>query len=468
MRLKHRLSLALTVVTTTALASSFGVGYFLVYREEMRDLDQAVLAQARVAAFLVAKRDPAHPRVEDGLVDDPEIPAPTKRYVAVYAPTGEILSSTRSFGAQVPSLASLNIPESLEPEGAVRDLEIAKERLRGVVLPLADRRGRLLYAVSRHTVDEDLLFLFQVFLALMLGATALTALFARWLGSRLSADVDAIASVAREVASGNLRARVGRGARGSTETQALGSDLDQMVAELDRLMAAQQTFVSHAAHELRSPLATVRGELQLALRRPRSAEEYKASIEDALTEVEELISLAQDLLVLARVQRAPHEDATTELRSAMSEAIRLAAPAAAEHHVTVTSDAPPEARVRGQRGDLARAVRNLIDNAIEHTPEGGTVQVKFEEGDTVRVVVDDAGPGVANEDAPHVFSPFYRGAKDRSGDARGTGLGLAIAREIARAYDGDVTLVDKQEPGARFVVSLARAAPGPEPPSRLS
>lgn len=289
MRLKHRLSLALTVVTTTALASSFGVGYFLVYREEMRDLDQAVLAQARVAAFLVAKRDPAHPRVQDGLVDDPEIPAPTKRYVAVYAPTGEILSSTRSFGAQVPSLASLNIPESLEPEGAVRDLEIAKERLRGVVLPLADRRGRLLYAVSRHTVDEDLLFLFQVFLALMLGATALTALFARWLGSRLSADVDAIASVAREVASGNLRARVGRGARGSTETQALGGDLDQMVAELDRLMAAQQTFVPHAAHELRSPLATVRGELQLALRRPRSAEEYKASIEDALTEVEELI-----------------------------------------------------------------------------------------------------------------------------------------------------------------------------------
>ncbi|MCC6645080.1 MAG: HAMP domain-containing histidine kinase [Polyangiaceae bacterium] len=470
MRLKHRLSLSLTLVAASVLGVSFVTAYLVVAREETRHLDESIRAEAKATAFVLSK-SAGPPRVEDARVEDPERPKRVPRHVVVYAANGDVLASTSKLSPP-PPLSALGDLEPGDEDGSTQTLTISGRTLRAVVMPLArDRTEILLYAVSQGTVDEDLAYLERVFALLFLGATTLTGVLARWLGTRLASDVDAIASVARSVAEGQLTARVGGTLRGSSETASLGRDLDHMIAELERLITIQRTFVSHAAHELRSPLATLRGELQLALRRPRSAEEYKGSIEEALAETEALITLAQDLLVLARAQRAPTAASTeSRLDEVLSDAVRLARGPAEARGVELSTPATPDARVRGPRADLARLFRNLLDNAVAHSPPGARVELSATMvGQRVSVAVVDAGAGVAAEDADEVFAAFYRGAKDRSSDATGAGLGLPIAREIARAHGGDVWL-DRawSRGGARFVVELPMASETPPDSSRAA
>jgi two-component system, OmpR family, sensor kinase len=461
LRLKDRLALTLTLVTTVVLSASFFAVSVLVNRDETGDLDRAILAQAEAAAFKAVQRDPSHPTVTDGQGSIPELPTPTKRYVAIYSPEGALVSATRSFAGKEPEYLSLGASEPITSEGSAMNLTVQDVRLRGVIIPVGDHGERLLYAISRRSIDEDMRFLYEVFTGLLLAATLLTNLLARWLGVRLTRDVDAVTHVARSVAVGDLSARVGNAANGSAETAALGADLDHMIVKLDALMTAQRTFISHAAHELRSPLATIRGELQLALRRPRTAEEYRTAFEEVLGEVELLATLTEDLLVLARVQRISPESASTPIVEAIAEAVRMARGPAEAQGVRVREPGglTLAIQVRGTKADIARAVRNLIDNAVEHSPAGGEVIVEAEQGERgLSLSIADQGAGVSPEDAPHIFSPFYRGSKDRSGDARGTGLGLAIVREIARGYGGDVRLDPSHHPGARFVLELPLAS----------
>jgi len=284
---------------------------------------------------------------------------------------------------------------------------------------------------------------------------------ARWLGRRLAGDVRAIAVVARCVAQGDLAARVGGTVRGSEETSALALDLDHMIAQLSALFSSQRTFISHAAHELRSPLTAMRGEIQLALRRPRENEDYQRTLVEVLADVEALVQLAEDLLTLARIQAGVAPATGVAAVDVVTDAVRMARGLADARSVEVrtwTGDAKEASVVvAGARGDVARALRNLVENAIAHSPEGGSVDVALEaQTDRMAFVVTDRGSGVDAEDAPNLFEPFFRGGKTVGGEPRGAGLGLAIAREIARAWGGDVLHDPRHTLGARFDLVLPR------------
>ncbi|MDI1447103.1 HAMP domain-containing sensor histidine kinase [Polyangium sp. 6x1] len=460
MKLKNRLSLAVTVVSAATLLTSFLTVYVLVRRDETRDLDLALVAQAHALAQIADAKNPGRPVVLDGVAEVPESLRPTQRYIAVYDERGALLSATTNFGSEVPTFETLEASTGLPTDGVPVDLDVSGKALRGVTVPVGDGGAALLYAASRRTVDEDASFLHRTLGVLFLSATIATALFSRWLGGRLAVDVHAIARVAREVERGNLEARVGESARGSTETRALAADLDHMIEHLGALVAAQRLFVSHAAHELRSPLSTLRGELQLALRRPRDAAGYQRTIEEALVDVEALSRLSEDLLTLARVQAPRSQGAeVVAIGDIVAEALRLARGPAEARRVSLeqasgnTSATP--LLVRGDRSEIVRALRNLVDNAVAHGPAEAPVLTTTTRRDaSVEIAVIDRGPGVAKEDEPHIFEPFYRGTRDRGDDRPGAGLGLAIARGIARNLGGDVWLDRSHEGGARFVLSL--------------
>jgi two-component system OmpR family sensor kinase len=280
--------------------------------------------------------------------------------------------------------------------------------------------------------------------------------------------VRAIAAVARDVAQGDLAARVGDTVRGSEETSALASDLDHMIAQLSALFSSQRTFISHAAHELRSPLTAMRGEVQLALRRPRENEDYQRTLVEVLADVEALVQLAEDLLTLARIQAGVSPAAGVAAVDVVTDAVRMARGLAEARNVEIRTRpgnaADASVFVAGARGDVARALRNLIENAIAHSPEGGSIDVALEaQADRMAFVVTDRGSGVRAEDAPNLFEPFFRGGKTAGGEPGGAGLGLAIAREIARAWGGDVLHDPRHTPGARFSLELPRANGQSEP-----
>lgn len=459
MKLRNRLVAVVTGVTVVALALSFVPLYVLFRAAETTDLDNALFRQAAaLAQHLPGTYAAGHP-VDEGHADVPESLDPTVRYTAIYGPDRRVKSASESFASGAPpSLDALRLRGAIPWDGAAVDLLHGDDRLRGVVMPVGDRGETLLYAVSKSTVEEDAATLLELLTGIFVLAAASTAVVARLLGERIARDVHAVARVARAVAEGDLAARIGDPRNmGAAELRTLAADLDHMFSRLDELVSSQRRFTSHAAHELRSPLATLRGEIQLALRRDREAPEYRAALAEMLSSVDALIALAEDLLRLTRAQEAEgaRRDDAAPIGDIVREAVRMARGDADARGVALVVRPGPDdvpVRVRGSASDLARALRNLIDNAVKHSPADAEVVVEVTIVEhAVELAVVDRGPGVPDDDRPHIFTPFFRGSADTD---QGTGLGLAIARGIAEGSGGRLTLDARHAGGARFVLHL--------------
>jgi signal transduction histidine kinase len=232
---------------------------------------------------------------------------------------------------------------------------------------------------------------------------------------------------------------------GRDEIHRLAVTLNGMLDRLAAARARQRAFVADAAHELRSPLANMRTELEVAQRLgdpPGTA--------DLLADVERLTRLVDDLLLLARADDAPGLVSREPVD--MAELVRDVAGRYAGTRVPVTV-ADGEARwVEGDPRALRHVVVNLVDNAVRHAASRVTVTV----GGTaagVELTVRDDGPGIPAGDRERVFERFTRLDDARARDAGGAGLGLAIVRELVRRHDGTVTLTDAR-PGVRASVHL--------------
>ncbi|MFH8762499.1 sensor histidine kinase [Streptomyces althioticus] len=251
------------------------------------------------------------------------------------------------------------------------------------------------------------------------------------------------------------------------EITALADTINDTLQRLDHAAAQQRRFVADAAHELRSPLTTLLTSLEVALAYPERTD-WTATATTAARQTRRLQRLAEDLLLLARLDTgAPTADPETVDMSALTSEVT-------EHHplgarkVAVACDNTGPAHVRGNRDQLERLLRNLLDNAARHAAHRIQVTVRNEDEQVV-VTVDDDGPGVPAEDAERIFERFVRLDDARSRDQGGTGLGLAIARDLAERHAGTLSLVPRTL-GACFELRLPEApapddAPGKNQPS---
>ena len=338
------------------------------------------------------------------------------------------------------------------------DLWFRGEHLRGVLVPIPAHAGaRLLLAAPRADLDGDASFLARAMLTVFFVAVGWSALLATWIVRRLTRGHEAITLVARRVAAGDLSARVAT-RTGDAEIAQLGRDINEMIARLDVLVASQHRFIAQAAHEMRSPLTTLYGELSHALRKPRDADTYRRAIEEALEAARRLKLMTDDLLALARLGADVGEPSepvdVLERARAAAEAVTWEA---RERGTRIDVRGDP-ATVLGHSRNLERLLRNLIENAVRHSPKGGRVEVVVEpHGDAIEAAVSDEGPGIPEAERVRVFEPFYRGVRERADDMPGAGLGLPIARQIARAHGGDVLFDATRTKGSRFVVRLPAA-----------
>lgn len=274
------------------------------------------------------------------------------------------------------------------------------------------------------------------------------------------------------------------------EIHALATTLNDMLDRLDAARATQRTFVTDAAHELRSPLASIRLQLDVAAH----VGDGGSLPADLLPEVDRLTALVEDLLTLARAGDMPPAPAeAVPLASFLVEVSQRYAAARVPVRVSEvpvgempTCEVPAGTVVKGgvagsevtaaavtgapgaltaylPRGDLVRAVTNLVDNAVRHARSevvlsAGSVCAESGAGSQVEIVVSDDGHGIPESDRERVFDRFARLDEARARDAGGSGLGLAIARELVRRAGGDIRLEDAA-PGLRAVVSLPQLHP---------
>jgi signal transduction histidine kinase len=274
------------------------------------------------------------------------------------------------------------------------------------------------------------------------------------LAGRALRPVEDIRRRTATISGADLSARVPVPATGD-EVALLAETMNEMLARLDASQRAQRAFVSDASHELRSPLATLRAEVEVAARHPE-ATDWASTAQDVRAETIRMQHLVDDLLTLAKADergiRVRREEVDLDdLADAEVRRLRDL------HGRQVRTEVTPM-RVNGDRAQLARAVRNLADNAARHAVSAVTVRVGPGPAGTAVLEICDDGPGIPPEQRTRVFDRFVRLDEGRDRSVGGSGLGLAIVREIVTAHGGTVTAdQDDTLGGASFRITLPQA-----------
>jgi signal transduction histidine kinase len=284
------------------------------------------------------------------------------------------------------------------------------------------------------------------------------------LSRRALAPLDIVIRAARSVTASGLDRRLPLPRR-RDELYVLIEELNELFGRLEEGFGALSRYAADASHELRTPLAVVANELDIALRRTRTAAEWEEAARKSLRETRRLARLVDSLLALARADGPLGRSERFDLREQVDQVLSSLGEQATANGLELTPAAEggdEPAWIEGDSDALPTAVRNVVDNAIRYTPAGGRVRVGVSCGrDDVSVIVDDTGPGVPADEREAIFSPLCRGhapsarrAAERNPD--GHGLGLAIARRIVERHGGNLRVEDAPGAGARFVIRLPR------------
>jgi signal transduction histidine kinase len=324
--------------------------------------------------------------------------------------------------------------------------------------------GTVIAAVAYNQVGESLATLTR---ALLIGTPLLLVLLAgaSWLiaGSTLRPITELRRGAQDVTRTGRPRALPVPEAR--DEVRNLALTLNDMLSRLGAAQERQRGLISDTAHELRSPIASIRAQLEVALDHPDS-QDWEQTAGDVLTDTMRLARLAEDLLALARLDEARLDEARPDERAAqrrvdLAGLVREEVSRYAEARVPVRLAGTGPAEVTGDPDGLRRMLSNLIDNAARYARSQVAVSVGTS-GQNARLSVTDDGPGIPAEDRERAFGRFARLEADRSrdgDDAGGAGLGLAIVRATAQAHGGSAWLEDAA-PGLRAVVLLPAARTG--------
>jgi two-component system OmpR family sensor kinase len=245
------------------------------------------------------------------------------------------------------------------------------------------------------------------------------------------------------------------------EVAALATTMNDLLDRLHVALARDRQFMADAGHELRTPLAILRAELELGARPGRSQQALHAAIVEAAHETDRLIRLAEDLLLLARTDnRQPIlRLRPTQLPELLATAIRRGRSRDREPPVEIVC--PDDLHVTLDPDRMLQAIDNLLDNAIGHSPPGTPVHINVTREDTGTVVIEviDSGPGLPTEFLPHAFERFRRAEHARSRDTGGTGLGLSIVQAIIEAHGGTVAITNRAPVGAQTTIRLQARPP---------
>ena len=357
----------------------------------------------------------------------------------------------------------------------VGDIHVGGSHLRTLVFPISVpfsngqiESAALELARPLNGVDNVLSNLRLVLALLFLGGVGLALMLGRMAASRVLAPLAEVAETAQQIGeTDDLSRRLAIHADDEVgqlamRFNAMLENLEASRAALDESVRAQRQLVADASHELRTPVTSLRTNVEVLLAGGElSYEDRQRLLGDVVEQSEELSTLVADLIELARGDQPITSAEEVRLDRLVEQSVDWAR----RNAPTVEFEARLEpVIVEGDADRLERAINNLLDNAARHSQTGGTVEVTVDR-DGVRV--RDHGDGVEEQDLPHVFDRFYRGANSRG--RQGSGLGLAIVRQVAEQHGGTVTVANAPDGGAGFALLLPTVPPdGEEPPAETA
>jgi heavy metal sensor kinase len=380
------------------------------------------------------------------------------RYYQVYdGKTGRLLT-------QSPGLQPLGLhytPKEVRrfmAQPAIADVYTDRRRLRfsNSVISPAGESYLVQVGVPLDGRDAALRGLLTMLLWGLPAALAVVLLAGRWMAGRALAPLAEMASAASVIGVANLDRRLHVRGTGD-EFDAVAIAFNGVVARLERIIDDMRQFSAAMAHEIRTPLAGMRADMELSLSTKRSPEQQQKAAVGQIEEVDKLTRLLSQLLTLARAEagelRVAREPfALAELCESVVEVLE---PVAEARSVSLTCRCLDDVDVTRDRGWIERLLVNLIDNALKFTPAGGRVEVLVDQAPDMSVLtVRDSGTGIPKDAVPHVFERFYRADSSRTPEVDGAGLGLALVRCIAERHQGTVDIVSEEGAGTVVIVRL--------------
>jgi two-component system OmpR family sensor kinase len=433
------------------MAAVLGAAGVFVYVRTGADLldanDAGLRSRAEMLAAAIRAHGPSVADVGSTLIE------PDEAFAQVAGASGGIEESSPIVSG-TPLLPAATIRSLSGPELFDRRIAGIDDVTRVLAVPVATGGGRSMVLVGSSLQDRrDQLLQLAATLAIGGPITLAVISWAGWV--LVGAALRPVQRMQRESASISIAERDRRLSlpAADDEISRLGATLNAMLDRIQETFERERRFVDNASHELRTPVAILKAELDLALRRARTRDELQAALVSASEEADHLARLAEDMLVLSRAHggRLPVHCTTTSLPALLEEQARRFAPRAAAAGVSVEVTAVRE-DLRVDPVRLRQALDGLLDNALRYTPAGGAVGLTAtRQNGAFRVGVQDSGPGFHPDFLPHAFEPFSRRATD---GRTGAGLGLAIVRAIAEAHGGTAEAGNRPEGGASVTMIL--------------
>lgn len=461
LKVRSTLAFRLTLWYAGIFAVFSGIAFLLFYTLITSVLqgriDQDLLGQAQRFSVLLATE--GLDAVNNNAVIEAQSAGVKKVFFRLLNLNGEVFSSSNMSYWKNIAVDGKAIGQLLQSQTPV---------IETIVIPNRSEEVRILYAMISPTtiaqvgqaMESQSRFVEafkKIFFATMSLLIVVAAAVGWFMARRAVSGVEVVTRTARKISEGSLQERVPVKATGD-EIDQLATTFNQMLERIQALLTEIKEMNDNIAHDLRSPIARIRGLAEVTLTTGKSPDDFETMAASTIEECDRLLDMINTMLVISKteagVEKVSHDK--VDIAALIGNACELFEPLAEEKNVRLRCRAPEKTIVSGDARMLQRMLANILDNAVKYTPPGGEVEISLSESEKkdIIIAIRDSGIGISATDLPHVFERFYR--CDRSRSQPGTGLGLSLARAIARAHGGDITVRSALDQGSTFTVTLPK------------
>ncbi len=440
--------------------TAFGSGVYIYFKNSLqRSIDTKIRSIAEVISSSITD------------THDPTVFGNFERYlenVLGRKPKGkfiQIMDRSGRIGAKMSDIETQTLPTSFstleratQGETVYETIETGQPRLRMITLPILENKkvtSIVQVGTSLEDFDETMKRLLIILLVGIPSSIGVAIAIGYYMAKKALKPVDQIRRAAVKISSSNLDERIDVGRR-KDELGRLAHTFNEMIARLKDAFQRINQFSIDVSHELKTPLTILKGETEVALRKPRENSAYQELLTSNLEEINQMARIIDDLLLLAKADTGETQLKLNEidLKDLILEVYSDMTILAEKKNVELSVGELLETRLSGDELKLRRMLWNIVENGIKYTQPGGKVAISsIPENGSVRINVEDTGIGISDKDLKYVFDRFYRAGGARNRES-GSGLGLSISKWIAEAHKGTIDVESNVSSGTVFSIRL--------------
>jgi len=454
--LLFRLTILYTLTFTLLAIISFTVFYYRIYSVTMERMDEELLEETEEYSEYLANL--GLKGLKKKLVEKTESEDTEEEFYRLIDFNGTVLAASE--------ISSWGPIDNTGIIGELKGEEI-NHILQTITLGEDDDKARMISAViGSETIlqigesleeADDYLEIFRNLFSILIGFLIIvSAIIGGYLANWALTDMAEVTRTAEDISRGSYDRRVNIKGR-FKEIDRLGTTFNKMLDRIQNLLRSMKEINDNIAHDLRSPLARIRGIAEMTLTDKDSLKDYKEMAINTIEECDSLIDMINTMLDITEAEAGVNDSADEEFDvvTIISEACELFHPVADQKRIELKYSLPDTLPFRGSKKKMQRIITNILENALKYTPEHGKVTVAaIAENGEIQIIFNDTGIGISANDLPHIFERFYR--CDRSRPQGGVGLGLSLAKAYTDTMNGLISVTSAVNKGSRFTLSFVQ------------